>query len=450
MRTRSHKRAVAVAVLSGLALLPAALPVAAQQQQAGVAAAVRGRVELAERPGAVGRLVKSGEPIFLGNAIKSGPASGMQIMLLDETTFTIGADSEITIDEFVYDPRTSAGKVTASVAKGVFRFVTGKVAQQDPQNMQVRLPTGNIGIRGTIALGRVDTVQQNGQTLPRQQVILVGPGGDREGTNRRGGLSLTFPGQSQPLEIWRAGFGTESIGGNPWTTPAPFQTVLATLQTLLQNSQTGGPGTPLPPNPQANEIRDQMFTLGMESGTLANQTLTQGIIQMANTGAAEGNQSGIRSMTGIADGFSTYEQLRTINNGQFFWSQTNVPFTDLPFGGSPVYSLFLNIDFGKRSVGGGNSRIDITNTSSSGSVALPSQSFATLNGAAAFGYSGLPGYFDPQICDGACQTSLLARPVNSGGTVGKVLQHTVTLEAFGQVTAVGSGTTGPRQPGSAP
>ncbi len=31
-------------------------------------------------------------------------------------------------------------------------------------------------------------------------------------------------------------------------------------------------------------------------------------------------------MKGVVDGFSTYDQLRTINSGQFFWSQTNVPF----------------------------------------------------------------------------------------------------------------------------
>lgn len=122
-----------VIALAGLACLTGAGT--AWAQQAGVAAAVRGQVEIAERSGAVGRLVKSGEPIFLGNAIKSGAESGLQILLLDETTFTIGPNSELTIDEFVFDPKTSVGKVSASVAKGVFRFVTGKVARDQPANM---------------------------------------------------------------------------------------------------------------------------------------------------------------------------------------------------------------------------------------------------------------------------------------------------------------------------
>jgi hypothetical protein len=65
-----------------------ALPALAQGQQAGVSAGVRGEVQLASAgsaAGVVGRQVKSGEAIYLGDRIRSGPSAGMQIMLLDET-----------------------------------------------------------------------------------------------------------------------------------------------------------------------------------------------------------------------------------------------------------------------------------------------------------------------------------------------------------------------------
>ena len=182
-----RRRSLSVRMSAGLAMALSWLgPVAAdaQQQQAGVAAAVRGRVEVAMTAGAVGREVKSGEAIFLDNAIKSGPDSGMQIMLLDQTTFTIGANSEITIDQFVFDPSTGTGKVAASVAEGVFRFVTGKVAQTNPNDMTIRLPTGNIGIRGTIAVGSVEPGA--GGQPPKQEVVLLGPGKGREGAARIG------------------------------------------------------------------------------------------------------------------------------------------------------------------------------------------------------------------------------------------------------------------------
>jgi hypothetical protein len=152
-----------------VALLPSLLPrpAGAADAAAGVAAAVRGRVSLA-RVSIPDRSVVSGEDIFMRDSLRSGPSSGMQILLLDETVFTIGPDSAITVDEFVYDPANSAGKISATVAKGVFRFVTGKVAHRRPSDMNVALPSGNIGVRGTIVAGRVDDVTR------ASLVILLG------------------------------------------------------------------------------------------------------------------------------------------------------------------------------------------------------------------------------------------------------------------------------------
>ena len=116
--------------------------------QVGIAAAVRGVVNIST-PGQVGRVVGSGEPIHLGDEISTDGAGSLQILLLDQTTFTIGANSAIVIDKFVYDPSNNEGEVKAKVVKGVFRFVTGKSGQKNPSQMEVALPVGTIGIRGT-------------------------------------------------------------------------------------------------------------------------------------------------------------------------------------------------------------------------------------------------------------------------------------------------------------
>jgi hypothetical protein len=88
-------------------------------------------------------------PVGLGTRIVTGPDGRVQVLLLDETVFTIGPNGDMVVDEFVYDPDTSVHKVTARVTKGVFRWVTGKVARKDPAQMNVNLPVGTIGIRGT-------------------------------------------------------------------------------------------------------------------------------------------------------------------------------------------------------------------------------------------------------------------------------------------------------------
>jgi len=88
-------------------------PAFADGEQAGVAAAVRGEVQIVSLVDQVGHQIQSGEPIFLGDEIKSGPQSGLQILLMDETVFTIGPESALSIDKFIYDPSTGVGSVSA-------------------------------------------------------------------------------------------------------------------------------------------------------------------------------------------------------------------------------------------------------------------------------------------------------------------------------------------------
>ena len=90
-----------------------------------------------------------GTPVYANSRISTGPGAHLQVLLLDETQFTMGANSDMVMDDFVYDPKTSAGSVVANLSKGVFRFVTAKIARRTPDNMKVRVPTGALGPRGT-------------------------------------------------------------------------------------------------------------------------------------------------------------------------------------------------------------------------------------------------------------------------------------------------------------
>jgi hypothetical protein len=398
-----------------------------QQQQAGVAAAVRGQVEIAERTGAVGRLVKSGEPIYLGNAIKSGPESGLQILLLDQTTFTIGPNSELTIDEFIFDPSTSAGKVTASVAKGVFRFVTGKVAQQQPGNMQVKLPAGTIGIRGTIAIGRIDQVNQNGTPTDRQQVILVGPGQKTE-ANRSGSIDLNFNGGTTTIN--QPGFGSTLLGRGQWGPaerfdPAVIAEIAGALRKAIGPSQPGeaqqagaGQGTG---NAGASTY-DAMQPLGTLEQLASQLALSQLFVADASQPIGSQIVGGA-----VPDGLSTFDQLRSVPGGQFSYAQSGVPVVnDGVVVGS--YSINFDIDFGKRSVGGGGSRVDVTSSLASGTVLLPEISYAASGGSAIFLYSNMTGVTGDGCGESTtCTTTVLAAPTNSGGQPATQLLHVLSV-----------------------
>ena len=84
--------------------------------KAGVAAAVRGPVQQISyrTPQAtVGRTLAGGQEIFLGDRIVTGPGGGLQILLLDGTTFSLGPNTSMVIDEFVFNPATGTGKLAA-------------------------------------------------------------------------------------------------------------------------------------------------------------------------------------------------------------------------------------------------------------------------------------------------------------------------------------------------
>jgi hypothetical protein len=94
----------------------------------------------------------SRDTVRLNDHVVTGRNGRLDVSLLDGTTFHLGPNSDMVLDEFVYDPATSVGKVMARLVKGLFRYVTGKVARRDPQSMKVRLPFGTLGHRGTEVL----------------------------------------------------------------------------------------------------------------------------------------------------------------------------------------------------------------------------------------------------------------------------------------------------------
>lgn len=103
------------------------------ETQAGEAASVQGEVKATTPPEKAAHLLKNGDPIFMGDKIETGAAGQLKILLLDQTVFTLGPLSTITVDEFVYDPWNSGDKV--GMVKGIFRAVSGKVVQKKQEDV---------------------------------------------------------------------------------------------------------------------------------------------------------------------------------------------------------------------------------------------------------------------------------------------------------------------------
>ena len=203
--------------LAGVAAGPsAAQTVAGAGEKAGVAGAVRGgvqRIGFQTPTATVGRNVTSGDEIFLGDRIVTGPAGGLQIMLLDGTTFTVGPNASMLIDRFVYDPGTGGGRIGATIERGTVRVISGRASRQDAEAVSVRTPTATVGIRGSIVAFSVSA----GQVC----VALLGVGPQNQMDRPQSFMTVTLP-NGQTTEIARTGWGCCMTTAAPVCNPGPL------------------------------------------------------------------------------------------------------------------------------------------------------------------------------------------------------------------------------------
>jgi len=113
--------------------------------------------------------LSTGSKIYFGDTIIVRAQSNAQILLLDETALTIGEKSELTIDDFVYDPQSKVGKIVSNIKIGTVRVITGEISKNNPDNLEVNVPTGSIGARGTEFVVVTESDEKS-------TVVLLGPG----------------------------------------------------------------------------------------------------------------------------------------------------------------------------------------------------------------------------------------------------------------------------------
>ena len=113
--------------------------------------------------------LSNGSKIFFGDTIISKSKSNAQILFLDQTVLTLGEETELIIDEFVFDPNSQDGSFVSTVKTGTVKFITGQISKKNPDNLEVKVPAGTLGARGTEF---VVLSESNNEST----VVLLGPG----------------------------------------------------------------------------------------------------------------------------------------------------------------------------------------------------------------------------------------------------------------------------------
>ncbi len=136
-------------------LIGVLLATAASLASAAVLAQTAGRVS-AVNPDSTGtpagaqpRVLAIGTDVTHKEVVKTSSQGSTQIVFPDQSTLNVGRNSSITIDEYVYDPAAGAGRMTASIGKGLLRFVGGQISHT--VGATFKTPMATLGVRGGVA-----------------------------------------------------------------------------------------------------------------------------------------------------------------------------------------------------------------------------------------------------------------------------------------------------------
>ncbi len=96
-----------------------------------------------------------GAPVFEGDVVSTDPSGSIGITFLDGTVLSLGSDSRMAIDAFVFEPQDEKLSFAAKFLKGTATYLSGRIAKLSSDHVDLSTPFTTIGIRGTRVLIKV-------------------------------------------------------------------------------------------------------------------------------------------------------------------------------------------------------------------------------------------------------------------------------------------------------
>jgi len=209
MQRREVLTCLAAAAASGRMAWPTALRAqdqASSQQgagdQIGQVATLQGSATVARGGPAVALRVN--DFILKNDALETGVSSTLGVTFDDETTFSLSANTRITINEFVYQQGGSGNAALFTVARGTAAFLASKVASTG--DMKIATPIATMGIRGTTGVVDVPEAGTTGEPRIKLYADADGHVGRIEVFDRQG-ARLGILSQGSSAFALRAGTG---------------------------------------------------------------------------------------------------------------------------------------------------------------------------------------------------------------------------------------------------
>ncbi|MGN7612779.1 FecR domain-containing protein, partial [Magnetococcales bacterium HHB-1] len=133
------------------------------------------------------------EEVYPYQFIRTGSNSSAVITFRDGSTFSLGSDSEVILDHYVFNPAASVINNKVSIEKGAFRYRSGFMVKKT--TVAIKTPTAILGLRGTTVEGVISGVTPNFINLPKGEGVFNNQFGDSPISQ---GQAVAIPDENAP------------------------------------------------------------------------------------------------------------------------------------------------------------------------------------------------------------------------------------------------------------
>lgn len=97
----------------------------------------------------------TGAALQRNDLIRTGKPGAVGIVLTDDTTVALGSGSELSLNEYVFEPKQGKFALAIKMIKGSFSYITGQIVKLAPDAARVLTPDATIAVRGTKLLVQI-------------------------------------------------------------------------------------------------------------------------------------------------------------------------------------------------------------------------------------------------------------------------------------------------------
>ena len=124
-----------------------ATPALAQTESAGRIKSVSGGAFVVRQGTAIP--AQAGQAVLEADQLKTNADGYIGLTLKDDTLLSLGPNSEVQIDHFVFSPGEGRLGFALRIARGLVAYVSGRIAKLSPDAVRLETPSGIVGVRGT-------------------------------------------------------------------------------------------------------------------------------------------------------------------------------------------------------------------------------------------------------------------------------------------------------------